>query len=157
MLISNLNSSRINRHDATTGQFIDVFKALLIDRPRSYQAGYSAPLRRAGHNDEKILQAQQWLQDHYRGEVQLRELARMLGMSQRNFARRFKKATGQQPLAYLQQLRIEQSKSLLEKDYPMSGTPWGYTGIGARRIRWKWGFRQPDDGASLRGRFCDSG
>jgi transcriptional regulator GlxA family with amidase domain len=36
-------------------------------------------------------------------------------MGPRNFIRRFKQASGETPLAYLQKLRVEASKKLLEK------------------------------------------
>ncbi|MBI9092402.1 MAG: helix-turn-helix domain-containing protein [Desulfobacterium sp.] len=36
-------------------------------------------------------------------------------MSIRNFKRRFKKATGDSPLVYLQRLRIDAAKDILEK------------------------------------------
>ncbi|MEE8504743.1 MAG: helix-turn-helix domain-containing protein, partial [Kiloniellales bacterium] len=39
------------------------------------------------------------------------------GMSPRNFARRFKQATGETPLGYLHELRIAAAKGLLEDDY----------------------------------------
>ena len=36
------------------------------------------------------------------------------GLAKRNFDRRFKAATGYAPLAYVQSLRIEEAKELLE-------------------------------------------
>ena len=42
-------------------------------------------------------------------------LADHVGMSVRNFKRRFKQATGDTPLMYLQRFRIETAKRLLEK------------------------------------------
>ena len=42
------------------------------------------------------------------------ELARQFGFGVRNFKRRFKDATGYTPIAYLQTLRLEQAKQLLE-------------------------------------------
>ena len=41
-------------------------------------------------------------------------LASALGISQRHFVRRFKSATGDSPLLYLQRLRIEAAKDKLE-------------------------------------------
>jgi transcriptional regulator GlxA family with amidase domain len=42
------------------------------------------------------------------------------GLSERSFLRRFKKATGQSPLEYIQTLRIEEAKQLLEtSDEPL--------------------------------------
>ena len=42
------------------------------------------------------------------------EAARHAGMSERNFARRFKQATGDSPLEYQQKLRVAAAKRLLE-------------------------------------------
>lgn len=92
-------------------------KALLLDRPRRWQSGYATPPSRSGHDDAKILDAQRWLHEHFRDELRFDELARRVGMSARNFARRFKRATGEAPLTYLQKLRIEESKRLLEREY----------------------------------------
>ena len=92
-------------------------KSLLIDTPRTWQAGYATPRRRDNHSDERILQAQEWMHANYHEPFQFDELASRLGMSPRNFARRFKLATGETPLTYLHKLRIAQSKSLLEQDY----------------------------------------
>ena len=43
--------------------------------------------------------------------------ARRVGMSLRNFVRRFKDATGDSPLIYLQKLRVAAAKRLLESDH----------------------------------------
>lgn len=91
-------------------------KSLLIDTPRTWQSGYSAPPPRSDHTDQRIREAQDWLHEHYREAFQFESLARQLGMSHRNFARRFKQATGESPLTYLQKLRIAQSKALLERE-----------------------------------------
>ncbi|MBS1199435.1 MAG: AraC family transcriptional regulator [Proteobacteria bacterium] len=92
-------------------------KALLIDTPRVWQSSYATPPRRSGHGDSKVLEAQQWLHQHFRSHVHLDAVARKLGMSPRNFARRFRQATGETPLAYLHKLRIDESKRLLEQEY----------------------------------------
>ena len=92
-------------------------KALLIDTPRTWQSGYSTPPRRSGHGDGKILEGQQWLHQNFGNKLHFNELALRIGMSPRNFARRFKQATGETPLTYLHKLRIAESKRLLEQDY----------------------------------------
>lgn len=96
---------------------IQCAKSLMIDTPRTSQAGYSSPPRRDLHTDAKIHQAQDWMHAHFAEDFQFDELAASIGMSPRNFARRFKRATGETPLAYLHALRIARSKSLLEQDY----------------------------------------
>src|SRR5438445_12940990 len=50
-------------------------------------------------------------------ELPARGHAGRVGMSLRNFVRRFKQATGDSPLAYLQKLRIASAKRLLESDH----------------------------------------
>ncbi len=91
-------------------------KAMLIELPRLWQVAFAhLDLGPGQHGDEVILRAQEWLHEHYdRREVRLEALARRLGMSPRNFIRRFKEATGRTPLAYLQSLRIATAKRLLE-------------------------------------------
>jgi transcriptional regulator GlxA family with amidase domain len=47
----------------------------------------------------------------------LEEPARRVGMSVRNFVRRFKEATGDSPLIYLQKLRVAAAKRMLESNH----------------------------------------
>jgi len=47
----------------------------------------------------------------------LEDPARRIGMSVRNFVRRFKQATGDSPLVYLQKLRIAAAKRMLESNH----------------------------------------
>jgi transcriptional regulator GlxA family with amidase domain len=49
--------------------------------------------------------------------VRFDALARELGMSPRNFMRRFKHATGTTPLDYLQRLRVRAAQRMLEDDH----------------------------------------
>lgn len=90
-------------------------RAMLIDMPRIWQAGYADLPLRIQHRDGKIEQAQQWLHENYRQAGPFDTLALRMGMSPRNFARRFKEATGETPLAYLHSLRVNAAKRLLEE------------------------------------------
>ncbi len=65
------------------------------------------------HADQAILKVQQWLDNHYRGKVVVKELVALSGLNERTFLRRFRKATGEAPLEYLQRMRIEKAKQLL--------------------------------------------
>ena len=68
------------------------------------------------HPDEHILQAQLWLQNNLsQPDIKLKDLARDLGMSLRNFDRRFKQATETSPAKYLQHLRVKEAKDLLKQ------------------------------------------
>ena len=89
-------------------------KSLLVSMPRSRQSGYSVlPLSRP-HSDDKIRGAEEYLQKHFDRDVSIDALADRIGMSPRNFIRRFKAATGRLPGAYVQTLRVSAAKELLE-------------------------------------------
>ncbi|GAB3106827.1 helix-turn-helix domain-containing protein [Aestuariicella hydrocarbonica] len=66
------------------------------------------------HPDEDIVQAQIWLQDNCQKEILLKNVAEKFDMSVRTFNRRFKNATGKTPLQYLQEIRIDMAKDLLQ-------------------------------------------
>ena len=96
---------------------IQTAKALLIETPRAWQAGFAIVPLKTQHSDDTILRAQEWLHQNFHRDFQLDALARQVGMSVRNFVRRFKQATGDSPLIYLQKLRISAAKRLLESDH----------------------------------------
>ncbi|HEY8569753.1 GlxA family transcriptional regulator [Microbulbifer sp.] len=66
------------------------------------------------HPDEDIVQAQTWLKQHCSEDVKLSEVAKFFDMSVRSFNRRFKLATGQTPLQYLQNVRVDMARELLQ-------------------------------------------
>src|SRR5882724_7714981 len=92
-------------------------KALLIETPRAWQAGFAVVPLKTEHSDETISSAQEWLHENFHRTFPLDALARRVGMSLRNFVRRFKQATGDTPLIYLQKLRVAAAKRLLESDH----------------------------------------
>jgi transcriptional regulator GlxA family with amidase domain len=92
-------------------------KALLIETPRAWQAGFAIVPLKTEHSDETISSAQEWLHLNFDRNFPLEAPARRVGMSPRNFVRRFKQATGDSPLAYLQKLRVAAAKRLLEGDH----------------------------------------
>jgi transcriptional regulator GlxA family with amidase domain len=92
-------------------------KALLIETPRAWQAGFAVVPLKTEHSDETISSAQEWLHQNFHRTFSLEAPARRVGMSLRNFIRRFKHATGDSPLIYLQKLRIAAAKRLLESDH----------------------------------------
>ena len=66
------------------------------------------------HADEEILQTQEWLELHYMKSVSVEVLAQIASLGKRTFMRRFKNATGDSPRQYVQRLRIESAKRMLE-------------------------------------------
>jgi len=68
------------------------------------------------HKDQKVLQAQEYIEQYYSQKVTVESLAEMLFLTRRTFERRFKKCTTCSPIEYLQKVRIEASKKALEAD-----------------------------------------
>ncbi len=66
------------------------------------------------HPDELIVEVQFWLQENLGAQVDFRQLADRFSISTRSLGRRFKSATGSSPLQYLQRLRAETAKELLQ-------------------------------------------
>lgn len=89
-------------------------KLLLIDPSRHLQSPYQTRSFNKNHGDAEILTIQQWLEENTARSIAIRDLADRAGLGERTFMRRFKKATGDTPLEYLQQLRIESARRLLE-------------------------------------------
>ena len=94
---------------------VETSKALLINMPRFYQAGYSIlPISRP-HSDQRIRQVEDFLQANFARALSIDELAQRAGMSRRNFLRRFKAATGAMPGSYLQMFRVAAARQMLEE------------------------------------------
>lgn len=95
---------------------VETAKAFLLERPRTWQAGYAVEPPSWARGDEQIQRAQAWMLDNFRGDVTLGDLASKAGMTPRNFNRRFKAAVGDTPLEYLHKLRINEARQLLESE-----------------------------------------
>lgn len=89
-------------------------KMFLVDLDRTSQAHFSMFNPQKKHRDEQIIRAQEFLEQNYEREIGVDEVACMIGLSRRNFVRRFKKATDNTPIEYLQRVRIEAAKKALE-------------------------------------------
>jgi len=90
-------------------------KTMVLDLGRKSQMPYSRLLISTEHGDPTIIKAQKWLEQHLTEPIDYDRLAVKYGMSRRSIERRFKRATGVTPLGYVQQLRVEKAKRLLEE------------------------------------------
>jgi transcriptional regulator GlxA family with amidase domain len=95
---------------------IQCARAMLIETPRTWQAGFAVVPLQTQHHDERIAKTQAWLHDNFQCTFRFADVAERMGMSLRTFARRFKVATGDSPLGYVQKLRIAMARRLLEHD-----------------------------------------
>lgn len=89
-------------------------KSYVIDMGRGSQAAYSSIPGKRYHQDERILALQDWLDHHFHESLSVQNLAEYAKLSERTLKRRFKAATGETPIQYIQHLRIEAAKKRLE-------------------------------------------
>ncbi|TNF63523.1 MAG: helix-turn-helix domain-containing protein [Burkholderiales bacterium] len=86
----------------------------LIDWHHAGQQPYARLAASRQTDDALVTQAQVWAARHYAQANPVRAMAEISGLSERAFVRRFRQATGLSPLAYVQHIRIEEAKQLLE-------------------------------------------
>lgn len=93
-----------------------VSKIFGLDYSRVSQSHFAifSPLKK--HEDDAILEAQNYIEEHYLNNISIADIADKVAISHRNFTRRFKKATNNTPLEYVQRVKIEAAKRLLEKN-----------------------------------------
>jgi transcriptional regulator GlxA family with amidase domain len=91
------------------------------------------------HDDAIVRDAQNWLSAHFSIAAPVTEVVKQCGIPERSFKRRFSKATGYSPIAYVQQLRVEDAKRRLER-----------TTAPIDQISWRVGY---EDAASFRRLF----
>ena len=84
------------------------------------------------HGDAAIHKAQSWLSRHFSVTNPVEQAARISGIAERSFKRRFKSATGHAPIDYVQRLRVEEAKRRLER-----------TQAPVDEISWKVGYEDP--------------
>ncbi len=92
-------------------------RTLLIDCARQLQSPYSSHAFQKHHGDTAVKQSQNWLEENFAKAVTIRQLAKVAGLGERTFTRRFKKATGDTPSDYVQMLRIEIARKMLETSH----------------------------------------
>ncbi|MBR9861266.1 helix-turn-helix domain-containing protein [bacterium] len=89
-------------------------KIFEVDIDRDNQAMFSIFQGQKEHEDEPIINAQRFIENNYSDKIYVDKLAEMFALSRRNFIRRFKKATANSPIEYIQRVRVEAAKRSLE-------------------------------------------
>ena len=105
---------RLIRQEGGVALAMSCSRLMLADLNRVSQAPYMSMQSFAGHDDELVLRCQDWLQRHLDRPYRLETLADQMGVSARTLMRRFQLVLGQPPLRYLQQLRLQAARRLLE-------------------------------------------
>ncbi len=89
-------------------------KLFEIEFDRSDQNQFIIFQGQKDHTDEPIMKAQLFIENNFGEKFNVEELAKMFAISRRNFVRRFKKATSNTPIEYIQRVKIEAAKKSLE-------------------------------------------
>jgi transcriptional regulator GlxA family with amidase domain len=77
------------------------------------------------HGDAAVLAAQRGIDENFAVAAPVEEMVDWSGLAPRTFKRRFTAATGQTPIAYVQRIRVERAKRLLESgDQPVEEISW---------------------------------
>ena len=89
-------------------------KVFLIHLHDSNQDSYKILNLQKSHSIEPVLRVQEYIEKHAGRPLSIEQLAGVAHMSVRTFMRNFKKATGETPNVYIQKVRIEKAKRMLE-------------------------------------------
>ncbi|HYF33211.1 MAG TPA: helix-turn-helix domain-containing protein [Chitinophagaceae bacterium] len=89
-------------------------KFFVLDISRSSQSPFTIFKGQKIHNDPDIIRVQEFIETNYQERITVDELCEKFGIGRRTFERRFKKATNNTVLEYLQRVKIEAAKKELE-------------------------------------------
>jgi transcriptional regulator GlxA family with amidase domain len=85
-----------------------------IDIDRESQTAFAMFKGQKNHADAAIKKTQEYIEKHVQNKVGVDELADSVAMGRRSFERRFKLATGNTVLEYIQRIKIEAAKRSFE-------------------------------------------
>ncbi len=89
-------------------------KMFEIEFNRDSQSEFIVFMGQKDHSDELIKRVQAFIEKNVQEKISVEELAEKFALSRRSFVRRFKKATSNTPLEYIQRVKIEAAKKKLE-------------------------------------------
>ncbi|MEO6001459.1 MAG: helix-turn-helix domain-containing protein [Chitinophagaceae bacterium] len=89
-------------------------KIFMIDIDRESQNPFIMFNGQKGHEDESIKKAQEFIEKNFSEKLTVEDLASRFAIGRRNLERRFKKATSNTVVEYIQRVKIEAAKMSLE-------------------------------------------
>lgn len=89
-------------------------KAFMIDIDRISQSPFIIFQGQKAHDDEPVKKAQEFIENNFEEKITVNQLALMLAVGRRNLERRFKKATSNTVVEYIQRVKIEVAKKRFE-------------------------------------------
>jgi transcriptional regulator GlxA family with amidase domain len=103
----------ISRH-CSPGEALHIAKVYLLQWHGDGQLPFAGLVRRQAHADSVVRLAEDWLRGHFREPHAVAGVVAECGIAERSLKRRFAAATGSTVIGYVQNLRIEEAKRLLE-------------------------------------------
>lgn len=91
-----------------------ISKVFLFGDRSQGQLPFAAMVRPRQHQDASIAECQGWIAENYHVSNPVAEMAKRSGLTDRTFKRRFRASTGYTPIDYVQSLRVEEAKQMLE-------------------------------------------
>jgi transcriptional regulator GlxA family with amidase domain len=89
-------------------------KVFAVEIDRKSQSPFIMFNGQKGHEDEHVKKAQEFIEANISDRITVEDLALKFAIGKRNFERRFKKATNNTPVEYMQRVKIEAAKKSLE-------------------------------------------
>ena len=89
-------------------------KGLELDMDRNSQSYFMIFSGQKDHKDQDVKYIQEFIEDNVSEKISVESLADRFAINKRNLERRFKKATGNTPLEYIQRVKMESAKKNLE-------------------------------------------
>lgn len=89
-------------------------KVFAIEIDRDNQSSFMIFQGQKEHEDEPVKKAQEFIETNFREKITVDQLASMFALGRRNLERRFKKATSNTVVEYIQRVKIEAAKQNLE-------------------------------------------
>jgi transcriptional regulator GlxA family with amidase domain len=93
---------------------IHTAKFFVIDLDRKDQSPFIVFTGQKNHKDQTIIKAQEFIERNYADRLTVDQIADIFHVSRRTFERRFKKATRNTVVEYIQYVKIEATKKQLE-------------------------------------------
>lgn len=89
-------------------------KYFAIDIDRESQSSFLIFEGQKNHEDKSILEAQIYIEEKYQDKFTISDLANKTALGRRSFERRFKKATNNTVIEYIQRIKVEAAKRNFE-------------------------------------------
>jgi len=99
-----------------TGRDIAILsaKVFAIEIDRTSQSAFTIFNGQKDHEDEPVKKAQEFIENNFQEKITVDQLASMFAIGRRNLERRFKKATSNSVVEYMQRVKIEAAKKNFE-------------------------------------------